>query len=321
MLKKRRKVYIAIALVLVIYLVCKGYERWPSENWKESWNLVGIWPQLKREGIENIKFCTMKSPQTGYDRDSGFQEILEWFSFCERDVNIVKWWTHYHEVPKECLPECINIIDREMKNAPRHWWPWSKRAPINPRSRMLIVTKKGKYIFHAETDIDTEHWPHVRGENWFFYELGEYLKKCGLLRTKYFVPPKEQTISIVLYPRISRDEFILDFPPLALFGDKKLTEKLFGRTLEPKKIFEGRDWLGKIVDAYETAFKEAEEKQFRNERPCDHYGWIVFVTQDWFYWKEICIGEHDVYGEYMTSEPLKAYFDELGLTKELLGAK
>ncbi|MBN2019511.1 MAG: hypothetical protein JW749_04730 [Sedimentisphaerales bacterium] len=318
MLKKRRKLYTAIALIFTIYLIYKGYERWPSRNWKEYRSLVGIWPRLKKEGIENIMFCYARSPQTGDDTDSGFQGILEWFSFRKRDATIVKWWSRHHEVPKECLPECINILDRTMKDAR---WRWLPNYRVWPVARMLVVTKRGKYIVHADSDISIVAMSKVYGDNWVSHELGEYLRKCGLQTTRYFVPPKEQTISIAIFSsRIHREDFLLDWPPVALFGDKKRTKELFGKLLEPKMVFEGRDWLEKIVDEYEIAFREAEEKKFQSKN-CKFYGWIIFVTQDWFYWKNIYLDANAVLGDYMASEQLKAYFDELGITKELLTGK
>jgi hypothetical protein len=50
-------------------------------------------------------------------------------------------------------------------------------------------------------------------------------------------------------------------------------------------------------------------------------GRIVFMTQEKDYWKEIGIDANTVYDDYIKSEQLKAYFDELGITKELLAGK
>ena len=110
----------------------------------------------------------------------------------------------------------------------------------------------------------------------------------------------------------------LAWPPIALFGDKKEAEELLGRSFEPKMIFKGREWLGKMIDEYEVAMKDAEEKRWREEddHPCK--GYIVFLTQDEFYWKEIGVYGNPVFGGYITeSKLLKEYFDELGITKEL----
>ncbi|MBN2019507.1 MAG: hypothetical protein JW749_04710 [Sedimentisphaerales bacterium] len=330
---RRKKIYIAIALILIIYLVYKIYEIRPSDNWKEYRSLIGKWSRLKSEGIESIRFTSARSPLTGHDEDSSFEAIVEIISYRQRDPNIVKWWSQHREVPKECLPECIDVIDRGIKNTRRPWWLLGALPTIRPSERMLVVTKKGKYIFHVETNISTEYSPNVYGDDWVSYELGEYLKECGLRSTNYFVPPKEQTVVIALFSNRKRCVPWFGLPPVVLFGDKKPAEDLLypsmieagkpaGRPAEPNMVFEGRDWLEKIVDAYEIVFKEAEEKNFRSNQHCDNYGWIVFVTQDWFYWKEICIGENAVYGYYyMPSEQLKAYFDELGITKDLLEVK
>jgi hypothetical protein len=44
----------------------------------------------------------------------------------------------------------------------------------------------------------------------------------------------------------------------------------------------------------------------------------VFMTFDKNYWKEIGISENAVYDDYIKSDHLKAYLDELGLTKDLI---
>ena len=75
------------------------------------------------------------------------------------------------------------------------------------------------------------------------------------------------------------------------------------------------------MDAYEIAFKEAEEKEKYYPGLDNSVGRIVFMTRDGNYWKEIGIGENAVYDDYIKSEQLKAYFDELGLTKELLAGE
>ena len=228
MKKKKKIVLIMICLILSLYLSYKVYERWPTENWKMCDSLISIWPRLKREGIENIKFCFIWNPQTKF-RGSASDDIKGMLSFRVIDANVVKWWTLYSEVPKDCLPECINILDKAMKGM---WWKWL----ITPNSgfmasyKMLIVTKKGKYIVHATFDNSS-----IRGYTWKSEEL-----KCGLIEGARFIPPKEKIVSIVIFPQIQgpRDR-LLDFNPVALFGDKKTTEKLFGRPLDPKMIFFG----------------------------------------------------------------------------------
>ncbi len=307
MKKKKKIALIVIGLILSLYFAYKVYERWPTENWKEYDSLIFIWPRLKKEGIESIRFCWIWNPQKKY---SPSDDIVEMLSFRVIDANVVKWWTLYSEVTKECLPECINILDKAMKGM---WWRWlpAEAAPVGSLSRMLIVTKKGKYIVHAEID-NSSIVPSVRGETWESKELKKYLDKCGLIKGAYFVPPKEQVVSIVVFPysQNPRNSRLLDFNPVALFGDKKTTEKLFSRPLEPKMIFEGRDELEKIVDEYNTALRG--RKQPTSDEYC-----LIFVTQDWFYWKLICLDANSVYDGYMISESLKAYFDELGLTDEL----
>jgi len=128
---------------------------------------------------------------------------------------------------------------------------------------------------------------------------------------KYFVPPTDKTVAILLYPPYSDNG---GYQPLALFGDKELTEKLMGKSLEPKIIIEGRGWLEKIMDSYRAALKKAEEKQFyRNGYPNVQ---VIFVTMKNGYMRSIDVETNNVYDNYMESSILKAYFDELGLTKE-----
>lgn len=223
--------------------------------------------------------------------------------------------------------------------------------------QMIIITDQHKYAIFVEDDGEK-----IYGMEWVSPGLRKQLWKWGFVDKgrvyKYLVPPKkEQTVAILLYPR--------PCPlchPLAIFGDKKLAEKLLfeteflddpngikgfgslhklmrlhafgvkariegrevitGNELEPKKIFEGRVWLEKIMDAYEIALKEAEEKEkYYPGKPDPFNARLVFMTRDGDYWKEIGIDENTVFDEYIKSELLKAYFDELGLTKELLVGK
>jgi len=331
---KKKKLFITLALVLVVYLIYRGYERWPSQNWKEYRSLVRVWPRLKKEKIKSIRFTQPMSPQTGLENETFFQGIITTFSFRVRDANIVESWIPGFEVPKENLPECIRLIDKAMKGASPSWGFGGNRIWLG---RMLIVTNKGKYIVHVETDISNVARSKVYGEEWKSYELGEFLVKNCIPdhEYKYVIPPKEQTVAILI---VSHDCALIVCPPIALFGDKKLAERLIyidknraekitGKSLEPKMVFEGRVWLEKIINAYEIAAKEAEERGKEKKEsyyPGDIYALdarIVFITRDGFYWKGIGIGDNTVYDDYIESEQLKAYFDELDLTKELLAGE
>lgn len=353
--KKRfiKRLFIALAMVLVIYLTYKGYERWPSQNWKEYRSLVRIWPRLKKEEIKSIRFTQPMTAQAGLENETFFQEIVTTFSFRVRKEDDINSWVPGFEVPKENLPECVKIIDKAMKGTSPSWGLGGRCIWLG---RMLIITDKGKYIAHVETDISKVAGPKVYGEEWVSCELGKFLAKYCFphIEHTYFLPPKEQTVAILLYP----PKFSL---PLVIFGDKKLAEKLlfetevldgpnglkgignlykftqlrkfgiktkkeageivFGKELEPKKIFKGRNWLEKIMDAYEIALKEAEEKGKYYPGLDNFVGRIVFMTRDGNYWKEIGISDNAVYDDYIESEQLKAYFDELGLVDELLAEK
>ena len=328
----KKKLFMALALVLVVYLIYRGYERWPSQNWKEYRSLVRIWPQLRREKIESIRFTQPMNPQTGLENESFFHEMATTFSFRVREEDVIESWIHGFEVPKENLPECIRIIDKAMKGKSPSWGLWGADIWLG---RMLVVTDNGKYIAHVETDISGVARAKVYGEEWVSYELGEFLYKIGFPcpEYKYYLPAKEQTVAILI---AARGEFIS--PPVAVFGDIKLAEKVIdidkraaeqiaGRQLEPKRVFEGRDWLEKIMDAYEVAAKQAKEREKEKKEsyyPGDIYaldGRILFLTRNESYWKGIGISENAVYDDYIKSEQLKAYFDELGLTKELLATE
>jgi hypothetical protein len=336
---KKRKIYIALALILVVFLTYRGYERclsrnptpredekFPSENWKEYESIVRIWPQLKKEKIESIRFCTAKSLEYGYDIESDFRKNTNTFGYRERDANVVRWWPCRYKVPKEKLAECIKIIDRAMKKANREY------QSVSPEEKMLIITKKGKYIVRVVVIPVEKAGSEAYGEEWDSPELGEFIAKYCIPTYKrgYFVPSKEQTAAILVFSKrkydstksFSAHDSRLAWPPVALFGDKKEAEKLLGRSFEPKMVFEGREWLEKIINEYEVALKDAEETHYRRNDSSTLKGWIVFLTQDEFYDKGIGIDNDMVIGEYIKgSKPLKAYFDELGLTKELLAGE
>jgi len=316
-----------------------------SQKWRESRGLVALWPQLQREKIESITFCCVDANELA-TRCNGYEELPKESSFRWRSDADIKTWPVKYSVPKANLPECVQIIDKGIDN------PILCQCGID--ERMLVVTPKGKYIVWAQTEIKDTNRPIVYGEDWGSYELGRFLAKYCVpdYEYKYSIPPKKDVIAIMLYPK----EFS---PPLALFGDKKLAEKLifdpnvkdnpkgligladlykhgrvrtFGietrkekgkyvwdKELKTKKTFEGRQWLEKIMDAFEIAIKEAEEKEkYYPGSPISFNARVVFMTRDSECWKEIVISKSTIYDDYIKSEQLKAYFDELGLTKDLL---
>ena len=151
------------------------------------------------------------------------------------------------------------------------------------------------------------------------------LAKSGQARTsieffqvdKYFIPPTDETVAILLYPQYAKDS---NYQPAVLFGDRQQAEKLMGKSLEPKRIIEGRDWLVKIMDAYKAALKEAKEKKFYRDNH-DTTGQIIFVTKKKGYIRAIGVDAYNVYDDYMESGMLKSYFYELGLTEKPLPGK
>jgi hypothetical protein len=182
--------------------------------------------------------------------------------------------------------------------------------------------------------------------------LRKYFEEIGLISIrphkadKYFIPPKDKTVAIFLYP----EYYHTVRRPVALFGDSELGEKLlyghrklwekfglelecadrnvvdrfvdkfiFSKSLEPKKVFKGRKWLEKIIDAYEVALKQAKEEN--KEKVYQRSGSIVFLTTDEGYIRGFDVGEDTIYDDVTESDLLKEYFDELGLTKKLLGGR
>jgi hypothetical protein len=291
-----------------------------SGDWIEYQRIKSAWKYLNNENVQKIIFCCVNYDDSNLSPD-----------------NYIDFWDI---IEANKIEKTLELI-RAAKKADNISIVWHER--------MKIITDKYKFIIPV--DVDDEE---VCGFDWTSKELRKELWKWGYDHKvyQYDLPPEEQTLAILLYPTSFS-------PPLVLFGDKKMAEKLLfekefkdpngtiglaslykaGRLLkfgvkskreelksipavteiEPKKIFEGRDWLEKIMDAYKTALKEAEEREKYFPMKLDNpVGKIVFMTRERDYWKKISIDANSVYDDYIKSERLKAYFDELGLTKELL---
>lgn len=206
---------------------------------------------------------------------------------------------------------------------------------------IVFITRNKGYIRGINVNFDED----VAYDNYMESALlKDYFKELGFApikphkADKYFVPPKDETVAILVY---SDSQGFYIRPPLALFGDKKqaqeilygnkkLVEKLvygdggfverlgrfvLGDNLEPKKVFKGRVWLEKIIDAYKIALERAKED--KKEKTHYHKGIIVFVTTNDAYTRGIAVGDDTIYDDVTESNLIKAYFDELGLTKEL----
>jgi hypothetical protein len=311
-----------------LYTTVKYYYRCfiPTAGWIESDDLDDLWRYLKNEKVENITFC--------------------WIDYNNSPPE--KWWTWGEITEPERINQTLQLLYA------------SKIEGIIPSicdGRMKIITDKHKFLMPIDWQSDV-----VYSYRWESRELRKQLWKWGfpdsngaVQEYKYFLPTKEQTVAVLLYHRMIS-------PPLAIFGDKKLAEKLvfepnvrddpngikgiaglykaaqlrmFGvqsrkengkiitsNELKPNKVFEGRDWIEKIMDAYDVALKEAEEREkYFPMKLNNSVGRIVFMTQDGNYWKQIGIDSNTVYDDYIKSAQVKAYFDELGLTKELLAGK
>jgi hypothetical protein len=207
-----------------------------------------------------------------------------------------------------------------------------KRDSIARGGTIRFVTPTEGFMRTIGIDEETLHDRYMESIllKKYFDELGltnELLSGFSIVGArKYHLPPTDKVVSILLY-RPYRDADNCYFScPAALIGDKVLTEKhmaeagkLEGKSLEPKKTIEGRDWLVKIMDAYRAELKEAEENKFlRGGNPKRE---IIFVTAKQGYMKPIDVDANTVYDRYMESELLKKYFDELGITDELLAGE
>ncbi len=224
-------------------------------------------------------------------------------------------------------------------------------------NQLRIITDKGKYAMHiiwTDEEVLFDGWFSALMSR----DFRKVLSDMGMsFRTEhnYVIPSKDQTVAILLYPpRISPplalfgdkklaeellfESQITDDPnmpegvaallklkQLQSFGVKAKREAgewITGKELKPAQIFEGRVWLEKILNAYEIALKEAREREEYFPAKVDNFvGRIVFMTRDEFYWKKIGIDDNVVSDDYIKSEQLKKFFDELGLTKELLTQK
>jgi hypothetical protein len=195
------------------------------------------------------------------------------------------------------------------------------------QGEMVFVTRKIGYIRRIGIDANTIYERYVQSEllKKYFDELGltEEIDRpefeINFMGEAYYVPPKDETTAILFYSPYNRGSYNR---PTVLFGDKVLTEKITGILLEPGKVIEEREWLEKIMDAFAVAFeglrKEEQQRILSNFR-C---GEIVFIMQSKGY--QIAgfkVDECNTYYEYMGSGLLKQYFDELGLTKELLATE
>lgn len=186
------------------------------------------------------------------------------------------------------------------------------------KGQIIFVTEKYGYRKAIGVDANTVYDKYMESEllKKHFDELG-ITDEMG--RSKFNisfmghndVPSIADTTAILLYPPYNYNLYT----PLVLIGDRKMTEKMMGVSLEPGRIIEGRDWLVKIMDAYMAELKEVEENKAYLDLPIGDWRLqIVFVAAKKGY-------QDPVYDLYMESGLLKQYFDELGLTKELLAGE
>ncbi len=298
------------------------FKPYPSNEWVHCERIEDIWKYLENEKVQKITFC-------GFDPDLPPDDWRTWGEIVEPER--IKLTLHLIRTSK--IEGYIGVICS---------------------GRIKFITDKHRFIIPVEWDDK-----NVLSYRWKSAELRRQLWKWGYGKQtyKYIVPPKEQTAAILLYSKGPPNSSLA-----ALFGDKKMAEELifnppvedpngivglaglyktallrtFGfefkkeagkmipasNELIPKKLYEGREWLEKILDAYETALKKAEEKEKYFPMELDNpVGRIIFMTSQTNCWKEIGITENTVFDDYIKSEQLKAYFDELGLTDELLAGR
>jgi hypothetical protein len=95
----KKAIFVLVCVCCVMSINCYGAsdsnvadsnERGPSRSWKEYGSLVKIWPHLKQEKIESIRFCEAISLEYGYDLESDFQQNVNTFGFRERAADVVR---------------------------------------------------------------------------------------------------------------------------------------------------------------------------------------------------------------------------------------
>lgn len=341
----------SISAVSLFYWAC---DKILTKDPAQYRHLVELWQQVKEEKIESIKFIpAINSDTRAVNNEIFLEEMLTHCGSYIVDVNTLKCLSSGIQVPKASLPECIEVIDKLIKSKSPDWVRQRGQVWLE---KMLIVTNRGQYMAQIGMDSSEISGPMIYGEEWKSNELGKFLAKHCFpdLEYEYTIPPKEQVVAILLYAAESS-------LPLAIFGDKKLAEEILFDTdfsddpngfggikklyklirlyrfgveveigkegtitnnkLESQRLFEDYEWLEKIMDAYEIAVENAKgrEKYYPGLKSFDAR--IVFMTLYKDYWKEIVITENTVSDDYMRSPQLKGYFDELGLTEELLAAK
>jgi hypothetical protein len=240
--------------------------------------------------------------------------------------------------------EAERIIGKELKPARlvkgREWLEKITDAyKIAIEDDQEKSVEKRDYSFNPNIVFITQDKGYIRGLNFrdkVVYDecmesalLKDYFEELGFIphirpsrADKYFVPPKDKTVAIFLFS----SEYYMS-RPVAIFGDKKVGEKLlygdkkflFGESHEPERVFEGRKWLEKIMDAYEVVLKQAKED--KKEKVYQRNGSIVFLTRDEGYIRGFDVGEDTIYDDVAESNLLKTYFDKLGITRKLLGGR
>ncbi len=270
-----------------------------SDNWTECRKVKYVQRYLRNEKAEKITFGIRDFEKGEIVEPEKIKQVLQLISTAKEELNLPS-------VPS-----------------------WS--------DKMFITTDKHKFVIPVDHEDKA-----ICGLHWTSKELYKQLWEWGYgYKYKYNLPPKEQVVAILLYPH--RDNLVHPWTisrnvhPLAIFSNeenilsgiwikdkegKKIEFKKYNTgELKPKKIFEGREWLEKIMDAYNAALKEATDRGRYYPTEFNPIGHITFITQDGNYWKEIGIDADTVFDDYIKSKQLKQYFDELGLTKELLAGE
>lgn len=158
----------------------------------------------------------------------------------------------------------------------------------------------------------------------YFEELGLIPKITISAREEYFIPPKEETIAIMIWPFVSGSEN--PYPPVAIFGDKEqaekllygdktLVERMFRKSLEPNKVFNGRSLLEEIWDIYASGIKEDSENGDKIIFHLVNNGNIVFITETNAYKRSFLFDVNNcrVVDDSFSSEELWSLFEELEL--------
>ncbi len=218
------------------------------------------------------------------------------------------------------LSDIVNEYIRALREAKeKNLQQWSTR-----HRRIAFITQDKVYI--RDFNIDREDG-FVFDSYMKSKQLFEYFKELGLIpkikvsREKNFIPSKDETIAVFVCPYVSNlvgpPQPVAVFGDLEeaeqlLYGDRNIMEKLTGRPLEPKMVFDCKQ-LEEVRDIYAAAEQKVRDSNWVSLCKIKNDGSVVFVAENGAYAKPLKLGEKVVIHDDMESKQLFEYFNELAL--------